>query len=193
MTSWWRVAPIAVVALGVLGGCAGATDKAPEVASLSSSAQPSAAANASDRDKFDAYAKCMREHGVDVEVKPVQGGDGGLLIDGAGSMDAEATRACTPLLPNGGAAPKLDAAGLDARRAQAKCLREHGLEVPDPTAEKPELTWTGGDSETVKKAMDACLGGGGQTVSGSASVEGSLPEGSSGGSGSSSGGVVVGG
>jgi hypothetical protein len=85
------------------------------------------------------FARCMREHGVDLP-DPGQGG-GGLLSPSAGqrldpnSPTVKAAReACKAFDPNvGGAAPPpIDPTQLAQMRDYAKCMREHGVDMPDP-------------------------------------------------------------
>ena len=118
-----------------LAGCArGGTDD-PGVASAgngtptaSASAQP--AGNAPLK-----YSQCMREHGMTWFPDPKPGGELGVSMpDGVdkSKMDA-AEQACRQWAPNGGNAPKLDAAALEQVRLMAKCMRENGVpNFPDP-------------------------------------------------------------
>ncbi|MGI5165702.1 hypothetical protein ACQEU3_15210 [Spirillospora sp. CA-253888] len=94
---------------------------------------------AGDQAKMREFAKCMRANGIDMpdpaddgrvemrqSAKPAQGADGG---------EAEMKRAqdkCRHLLPDGGKPRKLDAKTLAQVRAHAKCMREHGIDMPDP-------------------------------------------------------------
>ena len=77
------------------------------------------------------FAKCMREHGVEV---PDPGPDGELQM--SGDIDrakaTEAMSACQQFLPNGGTLSNLTPEQLEQARAFAKCMREHGVDMPDP-------------------------------------------------------------
>ncbi len=88
------------------------------------------------------FARCMREHGVDMpDPKPGNGGvtrfeapsGGGPLPDE--STFAEADKACRHLMGDAGP-PKLSPEDQkevqDAMLAFARCMREHGIDVPDP-------------------------------------------------------------
>jgi hypothetical protein len=82
------------------------------------------------------FAGCMREHGVDMpDPEP---GPGGLGLSGGGGAllnDPDfqtAFEACRTMLPNGGEPPKLSPEQLEQYRAFAGCMREHGVDVPDP-------------------------------------------------------------
>jgi hypothetical protein len=80
------------------------------------------------------YAQCMREQGVDV---PDPGPNGELQLQvGPGNKDKveKAQKKCEPLLEN--ARPKLSeeqqSVMQDGLLAFAKCMREHGINFPDP-------------------------------------------------------------
>jgi hypothetical protein len=80
------------------------------------------------------YVECMREHGVDME-DPGAGGELRLEVRPGNQEKVErAQRACEGLLEN--ARPQLteeqQAAMQEAMLAFAKCMREHGIDMPDP-------------------------------------------------------------
>jgi hypothetical protein len=166
--------------LVVLGGlfalataCSGAGDDPDGVASISESNTPSSAAQAgdgdsngdSDVDQMRAYAKCMRENGVDMaDPDPNSPGSGGIAVNGPEEKDTadKAMAACKHLMPNGGEPEKPSAEDLDAMRATAKCLREHGIDVKDPTMENPGISVSAGDGagndpDELNKAMKECM------------------------------------
>lgn len=121
----------------------------------------------SDEDQMLKYTECLRENGVDVEDPPA-GGEGGMAVPAVPMDDAGADDAfekCEEHLPNGGEPEELTAEDLDEMRKQAKCLRDHGMDVPDPTAENPMMQFNDmGDPEAMEAAMEAC--GFGVTVEG---------------------------
>jgi len=129
-------AGLAVTGL-LLAGCSAGSD-GPGVASAggarSAGASPAPSADADGR----AFARCMREQGIDVpDPEP---GQGGLRILGQarGNDPAKtqaAVEACRHLLPNGGELPRLDGEQLERAREFAKCMREHGVDMPDPDAD----------------------------------------------------------
>ncbi|WP_159622158.1 hypothetical protein [Ruania rhizosphaerae] len=91
-----------------------------------------------------AFAECMREQGIDV---PDPGEDGVQLEGGAGDGFMEAAEICTDELGTppggqGGARPAHGQREFDL--AMAECLRDNGLDVPDP-----------GPEETLTIPMDA--------------------------------------
>jgi hypothetical protein len=115
------------------------------------------------------YAQCMREHGIDVADpepgKPVR-------ITGNGDKAnydklQAAQKACRPILEQGGVAPEAnDPERQDANLKYAQCMREHGVNVPDPKPgeglkiQAPEE----GDKAKTKAAQKECrhlLPGGG--------------------------------
>ena len=89
------------------------------------------------------FAKCMREHGVDMPDPEVDSkGRMRVTIDspaGKGSRPDPkklnaAQQACGNLLGDGGPGPgELDPKARDAMVDFAKCMREHGIDMPDPT------------------------------------------------------------
>jgi hypothetical protein len=188
------VAFVLIALLGlVLAACsvnAGAPDGS-GVATLNSQAPADGAApspSLSAEESLLAYARCMREHGIDMpdpefkgdanggKVNISLGNPNGSKID-KNKMDA-AEAACghfmqnAPFGPGGG---QMDQATQDALLAFAKCMREHGINMPDPQ-------FTGGgaiqnvegigssdkDSAKFQEAQQACqdkLPGGGPNAS----------------------------
>lgn len=166
MTGRWRVLMLAPTIFLLMTGCSGGNEAANKVASISGSQQPSSDAPAADDGKTDEdrmreYVKCMQDHGVDAQFEAGTDGQGGGISIQGGPGDAKekleaAEAACKHLLPNGGEPPPMDAERLDEMRELAKCLRDHGINVPDPTADEPGIRIEGGDKEKVDEAMKAC-------------------------------------
>jgi hypothetical protein len=120
----------------------------PSGASTSSSGGGGAARTgksaAADLAKLEAYAGCMRSHGVASFPDPTVGsnggggfqlrsGPGGNGIDPQSTVFQAADKACKPLLPNGGVAPPLSAAQQQKFLNWAACIRTHGVpSFPDP-------------------------------------------------------------
>ena len=107
------------------------------------------------------FASCMRDNGVDM---PDPDADGGLSA-AAGTVEAGSTDemdaafdACREFMPNGGEPMKTTPEDLEAQRAFAKCMREHGIDMPDPdpnggmtlAGEAPE------DLDAFDAALAAC-------------------------------------
>jgi hypothetical protein len=80
------------------------------------------------------YARCMREHGVDFP-DPVNGRFEFRSERGDQRKVEEAQEACRDILED--AAPPVDeeqqAEEREAALEFAKCMREHGIDMPDPT------------------------------------------------------------
>jgi hypothetical protein len=95
------------------------------------------------------WARCMREHGVDVEDPkvdsegrvqirvrgPVGGGERGTA--GPSPAEQKAAEACQGImqdaLPNGGRLTAEQRAEFEDRALRfAKCMRQHGVDMPDP-------------------------------------------------------------
>lgn len=126
--------------------CGGSTG--PEVASLES-ADPGANAGASPTPSTDpeeaalAFAECMRDHGIDMPDPEIDAnGNMRVTIGGGGpgeidreTMDA-AQEACRELLPGGGfggpGGRELTPEDQERILAFTACMREHGIDIPDP-------------------------------------------------------------
>src|ERR1044071_1524367 len=144
MGARWRLALLA--GLCTLSTACATGDNGDGVASISGTNPPSSAAKdnpGDDVDQLRAYAKCMREHGVDMPDPEVDG-DGGVSMSiedgGAGKATIDkADKECRHLMPNGGEPPEVSPEDLDRMREEAQCLRDHGVDAKDPTADKPGI------------------------------------------------------
>ncbi|WP_432980997.1 hypothetical protein [Dactylosporangium sp. CA-233914] len=151
----------AAVAGLLLTGCS-AKPSGPSVATAGSS-DPKPVASLDKADANRQFARCMREHGVDM---PDPGPDGNLQFDaGAGGDRDKAVQAasqCQQYLPSGGAMTDLSPEQLEQGRAFAKCMREHGIDMPDPDPGTGlSAILKGGidfDSPAFKEATEACKG-----------------------------------
>ncbi|WP_433270322.1 hypothetical protein ACQPZF_09430 [Actinosynnema sp. CS-041913] len=107
------------------------------------------------------FARCMRDNGVDM---PDPGPDDGKLgaLAGAdrgspafkGAMDA-----CKQFLPGGGDLSNLDPQEMDRLREFAKCMRENGVDLPDPDPSGGKLGGMGQvdrSSPAFQAAVEAC-------------------------------------
>lgn len=168
MSARWRLAVLAGM-FTLVTACGSNGDGGDGVASISDKNTPSSSAAKGDDGKTDidqirAYAKCMREHGIDMkdpEENPDGSGGVGISIDGGADKEKidKANAACKHLMPNGGEPEKPSAADLDQARKTAKCLRDHGVDVKDPTMDDPgiSISGEGGDDQAkVDKAMKEC-------------------------------------
>ncbi|MEU9885046.1 hypothetical protein [Sphaerisporangium sp. NPDC051011] len=132
-----RLALVAGVVVGVVSALAVAGCGAPKegtgVASAgngtsAASASPSATSS-SDPFKF---AQCMREHGIDVK-DPEPGGRIQLRITGGDRNKMEAAqKECGKYMQGGEAKRADDPKFRDAALKLAQCMREHGVDMPDP-------------------------------------------------------------
>ena len=191
-----------VLLAAVLAACSGGGAAPSGVATLddpATSAAPDAsgapAPSVSPEDAMLAFAKCMREHGVDMP-DPVINADGGMTVsigsEGGKPIDQKtmqaADEACKDLMPArpDGGPTQMTPEQQDAMLDFAKCMREHGVDMPDPEFGNGGGTvMIGGDgiafdSPTFKAADEACRsimkdampglvggGAGGPSVSGS--------------------------
>ena len=123
---------------------------------------------------FLAHARCMREHGIDMPDPQVQADGEGFAVRMDRSIDIEdpafhrAEKACAKHLPQG----RLGGGEIDPeqeRRMQegalkfARCMREHGVDMPDPKFAdgmvRVEMApGADGGSAAWRKANEACRG-----------------------------------
>jgi hypothetical protein len=148
MTRTIRLLLLSLAAVALLAACTGAS-AAPSVASLddpAATADPSASPSAptDPQEAFLAFAECMREHGIDMP-DPQVSEEGGRFSVGfsaggpGGERDneafQEANEACRPLLENAigeGGRPEISPEDEEAMLDFAQCMREHGIDMPDP-------------------------------------------------------------
>lgn len=140
-----------VVALSV-GACGGGGGHGNGVASLADAhttttvkKKSKAAAKQEMQDAALAFAKCMREHGVDMPDPTFDDNGGGFAIrqsgPAGGPNDATAQaaqQACQPIMDKAQQdmprpSPEEEAKARDQALKFAKCMREHGIDMPDPT------------------------------------------------------------
>jgi hypothetical protein len=155
---------IAATALMALTACSSKGSGDDGVASLNGGdPKPSGEAQqaGSDEDKMRDFTKCMRDHGIDMPEPDAQGHVGARALGSGDDMDKmnKADEACKSLLPNGGKPKPMSPEDLDKARQTAKCMREHGVDMPDPDPNNPGMTMSiGGDGDQAKvdKAMKDC-------------------------------------
>ena len=144
----------AALALLALTAC-GSESEGNGVATLSGakgSATPTASADP--EEAFRAFARCMREHGVDMP-DPGAGGDVVLAPSGAPRQMGEAERACNhhlkAVLREG---PKMNDPEMQDRALRfARCMRENGVDMPDPGADG-SIRKKAGDGGAVERPFD---------------------------------------
>jgi hypothetical protein len=128
----------------------------------------------SPEDAMLAFARCMRQHGVD--MPDPQPGQRGLTFAAKPDTDMKAMEAaqeaCGPIMQQAGRGPgqSMSPEELDALVRFASCMRAHGVDMPDPETSSSGAVRIGGkdgldpNSATFQDAMDACqslLPGGG--------------------------------
>lgn len=170
------IAVFAVTAV-LLAACAdGSADDG--VASLSgdqAAGGSSPSPSVSEEEAAQAFAECMRENGIEDFPDPQIGEGGGIQfvageagegVPGAGERQEleEAMAACEDLLPEGSGPDSISAeeeAELqDAFLQYAQCMRDHGINMPDPDFSDGGVSIDGGDanpnSEAFQDADEAC-------------------------------------
>ncbi len=96
-------------------------------------ASPSPTASVDPEEAQRQFAQCMREHGVNIgdpDTGNPSGGPVRVQASAGSNMDA-AVQACQKYLPAGQLRTP-DAQELEQARQFAQCMREHGVDVPDP-------------------------------------------------------------
>ena len=129
------------------------------------------------------FARCMRDHGVDMPDPSTDGGGVRMQINGhidKSKVDA-AMKACQQYLPRAADGRNLenlknDPAFQQAQLSFARCMRDHGIDMPDPGTNDngPGIVIKKDqDSAKMQAAMTACeplirnfLGGKGLVTSG---------------------------
>ncbi|ONI90554.1 hypothetical protein ALI22I_12155 [Saccharothrix sp. ALI-22-I] len=167
----WIVLAAALLALTACG----TPPEGDKVASVSggastSSPVPVAGDGELDEDKMRAFAKCMRENGVDMP-DPEFDGKGGVAARAGGAIDQEAMKkaeeACKEFMPSGGEMREPSPEEMDKMREQIKCLRDKGFEVEEPDFDNgAAIGLPFDDSEESRKAMEECGFGTGAVAGG---------------------------
>lgn len=118
------------------------------------------------------FAQCMRDEGVEDFPDPEIGDDGSVQITGGG-VDADdpdvqaAQEACRPILdqgqPSGPVDEEREAELQEQVLAFAQCMREHGIDFPDPDVNGGQVLMGAGEgvdpnSPEFQDAMAACQG-----------------------------------
>lgn len=140
----------------VLAGAASACSGGGSAKSGAAVSSPATSASATWAD----YARCMRVHGIDMP-DPQPGGQISLGAQ-AKSDPAKLTTAmaaCRSRLPGGKGAVPLSGDDRQRQLQEAKCLRDHGIQVQDPQPGQ-QLTISGhADPATLQAAVAACKAG----------------------------------
>jgi hypothetical protein len=140
---WPRLAAlVGALALTLAVAACGGGGKAGGVASLNGSRNPTTTTNAGgsqDPKKLALeFSKCMRAHGVNMPDPQFDSNGAMTLNGGPGSMSPDdprfkaAQEACKKYMPGGGQAPKPNPQQLQQALKFARCMRAHGVNMPDP-------------------------------------------------------------
>ncbi len=158
---------LAVVLFALATGCG----QTPDSSSKAAAAASRPAASLDPQERLRTYAKCMRDNGVDM---PDPGPDGSIQTDERGIDRAtmeKAEAACGAILGSGGGSSgggnggggDLSPEQKDQLRAYAKCMRDNGVDMPDPVFQGGGRYAVGGpgmkvqpDDPAYKKAEEVC-------------------------------------
>jgi hypothetical protein len=163
----------AVLAVALAVAACGGGGKANGVASLAGATQTTSASNAnsgkgSTQDKRQAalnFARCMRQHGINMPDPQITAeGIGQQLPSKAEEHSPKfqaAEQACRQYLPGGGRSTPPSAQERQRALAFARCMRQHGINMPDPqiTAEGIGQEWPDPaerDTPKFRAAQQAC-------------------------------------
>jgi hypothetical protein len=127
----------------------------------------------SEEEKRLAFADCLRDEGVDVQMSQ-DGRSVGFHVSARGPQAAGRATFGGPDDPNGpfarcrkktGWAPSPPSEAEQARMRDemlrfARCMREHGVDMPDPSPDGRILVRTRADGPTTQAALRACGRGG---------------------------------
>lgn len=151
------IAAIAVLLAGCTGnGSTGATGSVSSgTGSAATSASPTTpasptATNAADRALQ--YARCLRSHGVQIsdplpgQPMPIPAGNKAVLT--------QALSACARYAGKSGSG--MNAAQLDRNTRIAQCLRQNGIDAPDPGPGQPLVIHPHGNAARADQMMATC-------------------------------------
>ncbi|MEO3871987.1 hypothetical protein ABGB18_24500 [Nonomuraea sp. B12E4] len=171
-----RLLPVAVPLTLALAACGwqgtGGTDDGVVSAGGTSSARSAASPSASldPREAQLRFAQCMREHGIDVPDPQ----NGQLRVEvprgvGRDKLD-KANKACEPILASVVRDHTPSGQDFDQMVKFARCMRQHGVDMPDPKpGEGMRFEVRNGSEAKIEAAHKACeqyAPGGGKTTTG---------------------------
>jgi hypothetical protein len=149
---------------------------APAASTAADTSTPSVSAPTDPEEAMLAYTECMRDHGIEMEdPRPAGGEGGGAIVAQAPEGDDEEFQAaqaeCERLLDEVVSAfepdPEQEAELREQLLEYAQCMREHGIDMPDPTFEEDGGGLVVGqdadvdvDSDEFRAADEECGGGG---------------------------------
>jgi hypothetical protein len=158
-----------LLALAV-AACSGG-NKGDGVASLNGSDKATSTTSAGAGGGYDlrqalVFTRCMRQHGYDTPDPQMEGNNVGLQLPNYQGQRAPkyqaAWQACRRYAPDGGVARAPSAQDRQQALAFARCMRQHGVNLPDPqiTADdidQPPAPGMRKDDPRVKAAEQACV------------------------------------
>lgn len=113
---------------------------------------------------FREYTACMREQGVEMPDTQTEGGV--ISIGGGNAVDfeafEEAAAECEPILEAAFGefelSPEQEAEMMDQELAFAQCMRDNGVDWPDPSGDNGTMIELGDDfdPETINAAIETC-------------------------------------
>jgi hypothetical protein len=130
---------VAVLALALAVAACGGGDNGDGVASLGDkvTSTTSPGGGKDSKQQMLAYARCMRQHGIDMpDPKFDAAGRAAMQMPSGVGPDGPkfkaAEQACQQYLPGGGEPEKPDPQTQQQMLAYARCMRQHGINIPDP-------------------------------------------------------------
>lgn len=163
----WALAAAVLALLVTASAACGKAQAEDGIATAGGNTAEVAASEAPATPDVQKFAQCMRDNGIDLP-DPEPGSEGRVRIGGMnpGNREAfmKAMEACRHLAPNGGQRPQLDAAQIEQLRVLAQCMRDNGVDVPDPDPNGGPIFGGGAagqppvdrNSPTFQKALEAC-------------------------------------
>jgi hypothetical protein len=155
-----------LLAFGV-AGCGGGGNN-DGVASLGGSATHTTNASGSEGDDLSqalVFTRCMRQHGYDMPDPQIEGNNVGLQLPNYEGQRAPkfqaAWQACRRYAPNGGQPERPSAEDRQQALAFARCMRQHGIDLPDPRITADDVDQQGPpgmrkDDPRLRAAEQAC-------------------------------------
>jgi hypothetical protein len=153
-----KLIPLLMVAAALaLAGCGSNDDSG--IATAGGGVTPSATASAASAADMMKFTQCMRDNGVPIGDPDPNTGRPDLDPAQASTPQFQAAmKKCKDLLP-GGLLGALSPSQTDQLRAFAQCMRDHGVDMPDPDPNNgfgEAIGKIDRNSPTFKSAMEAC-------------------------------------